>query len=795
MTAKFFSHYRIIERLGQGGMGEVYLTEDTKLNRHVALKILLPEMARDSVSIQRFQREARLTAALSHPNIVTVFEVGEQDGTHFVAMEYIDGHTLRQELKGQPLDLDFVFSVALQVAAALVVAHASGIVHRDIKPENIMLRSGRQIKVLDFGLSRIDPLLSGTAPGEERVTQTLLSLADSVSGTVGYMSPEQLRGQFVDARSDLFAFGVVLYEMLAGRRPFDDRSIAESIHQVLAVEPRPLAQLNPSVPNALIRVVHKCLEKDSKKRYQSARELEADLQKVSQAWQAGRLRTTEIPRRVLQLRAGFWHRRWWWLFGAAAAAIIALLLFLKPAGSPLPNSIAALPIENVSSDHSLDRVADSLSDSLRINLAGLPGLSIAPASLTERYRGPRTDPIAAGRQLRVHTLLTGKLSRRENNIEVSLELTDVARRAQIWSDHISRRATDLAGLQNDLWADIILQIRPKLGLGGQHPLQPPQNSQAYQFCQRGYARLRDPGAHSTELAIRDFQQAIEENHNYASAYAGLAQAYVAIANYGIQPPVTVLSQAISASRHALELDPDISLASTSYGFAITAGDFDLAGAERWFRRAIAFDPKLPRARSLLALMVLVPLKRGDEAMIEMQRAIDASPQDATLSLAFANVLYFSRRFDEALATNARVSADYLPIRSAQEALCLAAMRKPAQVEAVILAAGKDKGPAVGQIAHMQRCMLAYAYGQQGRTKDAERIAEDLDRQATYSYVSPCNRAAVKVALNRTDEALDLLNTCYDQRDLFFRFIGVDPRYDPLRGNKRFQSLLRRAGLP
>jgi serine/threonine-protein kinase len=772
-------------------MGEVYLAEDEQLGRPVALKVLLPEFARDAGRARRFLREARVAAGLSHPGIISVFEIGEHEGVAYIAMEYVRGVTLRSRLTGEPLEIREALTIARQIAEALACAHEAGVIHRDVKPENVMLTGGGHLKVLDFGLARET---STDDAGADLPTLTLLTMAGHAVGTPAYMSPEQLRGLHVDARTDIFALGVVLYEMLAGRRPFDAPSHADSVLRVLSTPPHALARLNYAVPEALERIVRKCLEKDPDWRYQSARELAIDLGSVERDSGSGVLaaaRDADVPApraRAARPRHGL---AVWAALGVAlalAASIGAYALAKRPRAI---DSVAILPFVNASGTAALDYAADGLFDSVQRRLSRVPGVRIPARSRVERYSREGADPIASARELDVGAVLTGRIRRRDDGAALTVELVD-PHGTQLWTQTYVRTAPQLANLDDDLVRDLAARLHWTLpARSGARDTRSgnPAAEDAY-LKARFHLRRRTPA--DLQQAVRYFQDAIERDPSFATAYAGLGDSYALIANYGVQPPLTILPQAKAAARRALELDPANAEAHTSLGIAVAYADVDWTAAEQSFRRAIELEPDYAQAHSWFAIAVLTPLKRFEEAIIEARRGVELEPDEPIRPLTLVTVLYMARRYDEALAELARIDATYLaPAQRALQALCLSGKGLTADA---VRALGAER-PEPDQTVQFNRAVLAYTLARDGRTEDARRIAEPLARESREAYGSACLRATIDVALKRTDSALQLLDACFDARDVEFRFLSVDARYDPIRGDPRFAALLRRAGLP
>jgi len=774
-------------------MGEVYLAEDTLLGRTVALKVLSAELADDSMGLRRFLREARMAASLTHPNIVSVYEIGEVESVHFIAMEYVQGLTIRQKLAKGPIGIEACVAIAGQIANALHAAHTAGIIHRDIKPENLLLTDGGHIKVLDFGLAIENSSL--TDASDER-TKTQITAAGTIIGTMSYMSPEQLRGQPADVRSDVFALGLVIYEMLAGRRPFEAGSKIESAKKLMNDPPDALARFNYSVSPALERIVLKCIEKNPEWRYQSAREISIDLAALERHSEISRVsRLTEIVSPASQPPAPPATpplRSRWKLWSALAAlglcgAAFGGWFFLQPAR---PGSVTVMPFTNASGDSTLDYAAAGLSESLRLGLARLPGLRIASWSDPQSGDDAAKDPAAVARGLHVKSMITGRLTEADHDVRLSVELIDTSNGARIWSRVYERPATELITVDESILAD--LGPRLIVGTAGVRPTDGrTSDAQAYDLYLRGRYSLSRRTPADLQIAVARFRESAEKDPGYALAHSGIADAYLMMANGGIQAPVTILPEAKAEALRAVELDPELAEAYTSYGFAMAVSDFDWTGSEAAFRRALTLNPQYALAHAWFGFEVLTPLKRYEEALIEIKRAIELEPNEPIYQHILALILYFSRRFDDSLSGLHQMNPSYLPAaRLAEEAMCLDAMGKPAQAISVLGEADK----AGDQFGQLNRSMLAYSYALAGRRPAALKMAAESDKEARGIYSSECDRSVVQVALGNRDRAMELLSECYDDRGVEFQFSGVDPRLEPLHADPRFIALLAKAGL-
>jgi serine/threonine protein kinase/Tfp pilus assembly protein PilF len=789
---KQLAHYRLLSRLGAGGMGEVHLAEDTRLGRKVALKILPAEFVADADRVRRFEQEARAVSALNHPNILVIYEIGKERGVHFIATEFIEGQTLRQKLDEGKLKVCETLDLSTQIAEALQAAHATGIVHRDIKPENIMLRPDGYVKVLDFGLARVDELRIAEfgLRNEEVKTATDSSPANppsaipipqltnpgTVMGTAHYMSPEQARGLKVDARSDIFSFGIVLYEMLAGQKPFTGPTMSDVLAAILRAEPPPLSHRVPSLPVELERCLAKALCKDCTARYQTISELLGDLKRLRQ-----RLEFEDQATVILDS-------------GANVTATTRLSSApRKPRVRKTIDSLAVLPLINASRDPSLEYLSDGITESIINNLSQLPKLRVVPRSTVFRYKGKNVDPQEAGTELGVRAVFAGRIMQVRESIVLKAELIDVANQSQLWGEQYRHRNKDLFALEAEISEDLSEKLRLRLTgeekkkLGKRYT----ENTEAYHLYLKGRYFTNKRTTEWIKKGIEHFQQAIDLDPNYALAYAGLADAYSFLASStGGHPPRETYPKAEAAALQALELDDTLGEAHSTLGFCRLLFDWDFAAAEREYKRAIELSPNYANAHDGYSFY-LKATGQHEAAIRECKRAQELDPLSlfATLSLGWA--YYFARDYDAALAQTRKVLEMDANFGFAHWHAGKVYLQKGMWNEAVV--ALRQALNLVGGTPPFI-AFLGHAYARAGKPREARQMLTQLLRLSQKQYVSSYFIALIYLGLGETDQTFAWLEQAYEERSGFLAFVGVEPMLDELRGDARFEDLLRRVGL-
>lgn len=783
MVGQTLSHYSIQEKIGEGGMGVVYRAHDDQLDRDVAIKVLPTQaLARDSAR-KRFRKEALALGRLNHPNIETVHEFGSDRGLDFLVTEYISGATLNDKLTAGALPERQILSLGIQLAEGLEAAHDEGVVHRDLKPANLRIRPDGRLKILDFGLATL------IAP---EASQETASLADStvLAGTLAYMAPEQLRGETADRRTDIWAAGVVLYEMTTGRRPFEKKMSTALAGAILNQPPPTPGQLNPSIAPRLGDAILKCLEKDPDNRYQSAKELLVDLRRLAtpstvttqQRWPPGRAL---------------------YRFGVGTLAIVMILAALfvfnvrgwrerlmRPAGAARIESLAVLPLENLSSDSEQQYFADGMTDELITDLGKVSELRVISRTSVMQYKGTRKPLPEIAKELKVDAIVEGSVLRAGDHVRITARLTNAAKEKQLFASSYEGDLRDVLRLQKEVARDIAAEIRAKLTPSEQSRLvsSPQLDPRAYEAYLKGRYQWNQRGATGLKKALESFQQAIEIDPTYGAAYAGLADTYNLLASSGDIPGKEGLEMARAAAKRALELDENLAEAHTALaGVLQSANDWNFNAAEAEFRRAIELNPNYATARLWHAQNLLV-LNRADEAVAEYRQAEGLDPLSPLVSAYVGFSLEKARRYDEAIAAGQKTITLFPESPFGHWTLAMAYRQKGMHQEAI--AAFKK---AIELSPHRPDFIatLGHAYAVSGNKDEASKIAHELEASHAPAFAL----ALVYVGLGDMDRSFALLEQTYEERFPILPEALQDPLFDPVRPDPRFQTLLRRIGLP
>jgi TolB-like protein/Flp pilus assembly protein TadD len=814
-------------------MGEVYLAYDPRLERSVALKVLPPELAADARRMRRFIQEAKTTSSLNHPNLLTIYEIGEEGQIQFIATEFVDGITLRERMR-TPLQLNEILRIVIQIAEALAAAHEAGVIHRDIKPENVMLRRRDQIvKVLDFGLAKLtEEFLENQTPDPDASTQMFLRTEPSmIMGTMRYMSPEQARALPVDARTDIWSTGVVLYELIAHQPPFAGPTTSDVLVSILDREPPLLTESVPDTPPELLRIIRKTLTKDREKRYQSIKDLAVDLESLRWDLEVNQERnrsgasfarpiagtaqlttdettapatatieektypsqqlssTGHIVAGIRQVNRGVL---------AAFAALLVLVMggvyyYSSRSTVRTIDSIAVLPFVNADGDPNMEYLSDGITESLTDSLSQLPSVSVIAHSSVFRYKGRNTDPQTVGQELGVKALLTGRIVQRGDRLIVSVELVDVENNRRLWGGQYDRRPSDILAVQSEISREISEQLRSRLTNEEEKRLTKhyTENTEAYQDYLKGRYYWNKRTGDDLKRAIDYFNQAIAKDPGYALAYAGLADTYIVIPNYS---DVTTREAAVkgkAAALKALEIDDSLAEAHTSLGGIKSDFEWDFAGAENEFKRALTLNPNYATAHHWYA-QFLSPRGRHDEAIAEIKRAQSLDPLSLIINAVIGDTYIKARQYDQAIDQLKKTIEMDKNFPLAYRYLGNAYLGKGMYNEAIAAFQTADK--IAGQSPERTEGLRqAYATGgpEGFWRKQLEFLKADSEKGALQDYAI----ATVYGRLGDKEEAINWLEKAFRARDPYIVYLKIDPPFDNFRTDARIVDLMRRVGLP
>ena len=812
------NHYRIFKLLGRGGMGEVYLAEDTKLKRRVALKVLPAALSDDKDRLRRFEQEARAASALNHPNILTIHEIGKADDTYFIVSEFVEGETLREKLRGRVLPLGETLDLGVQAASALAAAHASGIIHRDIKSENIIVRADGLVKILDFGLAK----LTANQPVVETEAETLAQVKTAsgvILGTAAYMSPEQARGKQTDARTDVFSLGVVIYEMIAGRQPFAGETMSDTLAAILKSEPAPLSEYISDIPPELEKIVGKALRKNADERYQHIKDLLIDLRDLKQDLEfAAQLRrsaptkaTAGNAEDVTNVQTAQTTSMAQHLAGeiknhklASIAALLALVVGIsalyyftrgnisnkQTSNAPI-DSIAVLPFANAAQDPNAEYLSDGITESLINDLSQLSNLKVMSSSSVFRYKDKEQDAQKIGHELNVRAVLTGSVKQIGDQLIINVSLDDVKDNHRIWGEQYVRKFADVLAVQNEIAQEVSSNLRVKLTGAEQQQLAKryTENAEAYQLYLKGMYEWKKHTQEDLQKAIEYFKQAKELDPNYALAYSGLSASYGVLGNSYL-PPRESFPEAKAYAAKAVALDDTLAEAHSAMGAVRLYYDWDFAEAQKELKRAQSLDPNDAAAHHLYADSLEI-MGRFDEAKAERDHALKLDPLSPLYNMADGATLYFAHQDEEAIAQfektinlEPRFVLAYLYLGEAYE-------QKKMYAQAI---ATYQKGMTQAERHPLLIAALGHAYAVSGERGKANQTLNELRELSKRRYVTPYLTAIIYLGLGDKEQAFAWLDKASQDRSSFLIWLKVEPLFDPLRDDPRFQNLLRRVGL-
>jgi serine/threonine-protein kinase len=796
MIGQLLLHYRVVEKIGEGGQGTVYRVVDTALDRPAVIKVLPPDLTDSASNLLRFEREAKLASSLDHPNICTIFGLHKVGDIQFIAMQYIEGRNVRQLVDGRPLDLRRALSIAIQVTDALAAAHSRGIVHRDIKARNVMVTRTGTVKVLDFGLAKlIEPSTTGSS--DPQLTEIGVPY-----GTSTYAAPEQAQGLEVDHRADIFSTGVLLYEMLAGMWPFRGKTALDVRYAVVYHQPKAIAEARGEDSQALRRIqeiLDKALAKVPDDRYQRIEDMRSDMQAVLREIDIDSTNTntlTDAPVVKWTRQASFWTTpRKITAVAAVALMIMALSLiafqFYRPAETDAPiNSLAVLPFAN--NDASSEYLSDGITESLIENLSRLPNLKVKSRSTVFHYKGRETDPKKIGLELGVHALLSGSISQSGDDLSVSVELIDVRDDSHVWGERYDRKVSEVVALPQQITRDVSERLRSRAD--GIDHAQLARNyspdSEAYRLYLQGRYNWNKRTVEGLQKGIEFFGEAIRRDQDYGLAYAGLADCYLLLNVYNVTSADDSYPKAEAASKRALSINESLAEAHTSLAFVTYRYHLRWAEAEQHFKKAIALNPNYATAHQWYG-SYLAARGRMDEAVVEAKTAHELEPFSLTIYSDYVRNLYYAGRLDEAKKESLKLmQMDQSFGRAHYElGLILEEEGRPEEAIAEFKLALKSFPDNIAALT-----ALGHAQGRAGKKTDAEKVIGRLEELSKQLYVSPYQTAVVYAGLDERELALEWLEKAREERFNWLPFVQIDPVFKNLRSEARFLELAKSLGL-
>ncbi len=787
MVPSVISHYKILEKLGEGGMGVVYKAHDTKLDRLVAMKFLPGHLAANEAVHARFLQEAKAASALNHPNVCTIYDIKEEDGQQFIVMEFVDGTTIKQKLPIQKLQDALTY--ALQIGDALQEAHSKGIVHRDIKSENIMVNSKNQIKVMDFGLAKLK--------GSLKLTKT-----SSTVGTLAYMAPEQIQGGEIDARSDIFSFGVVLFEMLTGHMPFRGDHEAAMMYSILNEDPESVQKTRQDISADIGHIIHRALEKDPEDRYQSVADMVSELRR-EQKKTARLIRPSEaeatMPRTSApELPVGIpvvSSKKRVTLLSALGAGLlaVALVIYLFAGHHQTIDSLAVLPFENVGADPNTEYLSDGITESLINTLSQLSNLTVMSRSSVFHYKGKEVDPQKAGKELGVKAVLAGRVTQRGDNLQISTELVDVSNNTHIWGEQYNKKLSDILAVQQDISKEISQQLSVKLVGEDKNKLvqRSTESTEAYELYLKGRFHWNKRNADDLQKGVDYFNRAIEKDPRFALAYAGLASTFAILPEYSGLPASDFIPKAETAARKALEFDAAVAEPHAVLGLIKYEYQWDWEGADKEFKRAIELNPNYPTSYHWYSNS-LEEQGKLEEALSEIKHAQGLDPLSPVITSNVGEILFLMQRYDLAIEQFNKVleldpnfpgTHQTLGLLYAQQNKFDEAISELQKVRQIV---GANDPYGAGH--------LGYVYAKAGKKDEAITILNQLLKFSRQGYAQSVQIAYVYAGLGDKDKAFEWLEKGYNEQNEQLGYLKVYPIWDNLRSDSRYTAMLRKIGL-
>jgi serine/threonine-protein kinase len=772
MIGKTISHYKILEKLGEGGMGVVYKAQDTKLDRLVALKFLPKHLLCDSEAKTRFEHEAKAASALDHPNIATIYEIDEVEGQCFISMAYVEGKSIKELLKVKTFSLNEVLDIGIQICEGLAMAHEKGIVHRDIKSDNIMVTPRGQVKIMDFGLAKLR--------GVSKLTRT-----GSTVGTLAYMSPEQVQGIEVDQRSDVFSFGVVLYEMITGQLPFKGEHEAAVVYSIINETPEPLARYKVNVPEELQRIVDKALVKGRAERYQHVDEMMADLRSINKKLE--RIAPVQEPKKPKGLKKPA-------VYVYASIAILAAILILSKlfffASREVPiSSIAVLPFQNLSADPEQEYFSDGITEALISELSKIKALRVISRTSAMHFKKTEKSLPEIAHDLNVDAVVEGSVQRVQDDVRITAQLIKAEPEKHLWASDFTRKFKDILILQSEVAQAIAREIKITVTPEEQQKLATYRtvNPEAHELYLKGMYFVNKFSPPDVEKAFKYFEQALQKDPNYALAYTGMAKGYDYLVSVTM-PPKEAWPKVDSLARKALSLDKTLADAYVLVADVKTGYEWDWKGAEENYKRAIELNPNHATAHAWYA-MYLLAMKRLDEALREAKHAKELDPLSFDINWMMSYAFLYTGQYDSAIALANKVlkldSTFVLAYNILGESYLLKKMYNEAIPQF-------RKSIALGFRYSISG--LAHAYAETGKETEAQKILNDLLEESKRGYVDPFDFALVYFALGEQDKAIEYLEKAYEYRSVLLPFIRTFPEWEDYSKDPRVVALLKKMGL-